>query len=133
MIEILIVRNPFEPHFKGRQEVVYMDGLSVKDYYPRGDIYIVNGEYLTHPENRIPDDGAQIVVTTAVGGGDFGKVGIWVWISQDAFREGEGLEAGGRRIAGSVFKAGAKAQRPQFMKAGMQNAEGGVVGTGDNN
>ena len=106
MIEILIVRNPFEPHFKERQEVVYMDGLSVKDYYPRGDIYIVNGEYLTHPENRIPDDGTQIVVTTAVGGGDFGK--ILGFVASIALMAYAGNIAGGLWSTGtnSFFAAG---------------------------
>ncbi|MEI2718943.1 MAG: hypothetical protein V9E87_02190 [Gemmatimonadales bacterium] len=48
--------------------------------------------------------------------------------------EGEGFEGGGRGVARIVAYAerGAEAQRPEFVEAGMQDAEGGVVGAGDN-
>ena len=47
--------------------------------------------------------------------------------------KGEGFEGGGGGIAGPVFQAGAHSQRPEFMKAGMHDAEGGVIGSGDSN
>jgi len=46
-------------------------------------------------------------------------------------REGEGLEGGGGGVAGPIFQASAQPQRPEFMKAGMQDAERGFVGAGD--
>ena len=50
---------------------------------------------------------------------------------RQAGREREGFETGGRGVARTVFERGAEAQRPEFVETGMQDAEGGVVGTGD--
>ena len=49
----------------------------------------------------------------------------------EACGEGEGFEAGGGGVAGPVFQRGAHAQRPEFVEAAVQDAEGGVVGAGD--
>ncbi len=45
--------------------------------------------------------------------------------------EGEGFEAGSGGVAWPIFQRGAHAQRPEFVEAAVQDAEGGVVGTGD--
>lgn len=48
------------------------------------------------------------------------------------FWEGEGLEAGGWGVTRVVTNTepSAHSQRPKFVKAGMEDAEGRVVGTG---
>ena len=54
----------------------------------------------------------------------------WCAVSagRQAGGEREGLEAGGRGVARAVFERGAQAQRPEFVEAAVQQAEGGVVG-----
>jgi hypothetical protein len=60
--------------------------------------------------------GARVL---GVGGG--GKVG------GQALGEGEGLEGGGGGVAGTILQRSAHPQRPEFVEAGMEDAEGGVV------
>src|SRR5690606_18345754 len=57
-------------------------------------------------------------VSGVVGGGDAGG---------QALGEGEGLEGGGGGVARAVLEGGAHAQRPQFVEARVEDAEGGVV------
>ena len=52
-------------------------------------------------------------------------------VGRQPFGKGKGLERGGRRVARAVFQAGAEPQRPCLVKAAMQDAEGRIVVTGD--
>ena len=61
-------------------------------------------------------DGARVV--GIAGGGSVGRQDVG---------ECEDLEGGGGRVAWAVFKAGARAQRPGFVEAAVEDAERGVV------
>ncbi|MDQ0204062.1 TipJ family phage tail tip protein [Pectinatus haikarae] len=76
MIEIIIVKNPFEPHFKAIRREEFVAGKTVKEYYPDADIFVVNGELIKQPEKRkIIKDNTQIIVTQHIGGGGgLGKI-----------------------------------------------------------
>ena len=54
-------------------------------------------------------------------------------LGREAGGEGEGFEAGGGGVARIVAHAqpSTHAQRPDFVEAAVQDAEGGVVGAGD--
>ena len=82
------------------------------------------------PFQRVEPRIAQLI--EALRGDGDGAVGRCVGgiAGRQAGWEGEGFEGGGWRVARTVFERRAEAQRPQFVEAGMQDAEGGVVSTG---
>ena len=100
----------------------------------------VAGDHLGNPVHEV--GGVQPVFALGVqvggGGGDLlrARVGGIVGggnVGRQPLGEGEGLEGGRGGVAGVVADAeeGAHAQRPEFVEARMQDAEGGVVVAGD--
>ena len=69
-----------------------------------------------------PGDGGSARVVRIVGGGNAGR---------ETVREGESLEGRGRRVARTIFQARTEPERPRLMKPAVQDAEGRVVVTGD--
>jgi len=69
MIDLIQIENPFEPHIKKRESLVFIKGANVKSYGPNIDglKYIVNGN-LTEPDH-IPKDGDQIIIVPNIEGG----------------------------------------------------------------
>ena len=109
MIQIVIVPNPFEPHFKAIKNVERMYKLPVTAYYPEGmedGIYALNGAVLDDPEHTYPPDGSQIVVSPHVAGGGFKKV--FGFIAMIALTVYAGHVAAGLwgKALGSAFMAG---------------------------
>ncbi|WP_196602169.1 phage tail protein [Pectinatus frisingensis] len=107
MIEIVIVKNPFEPHFKEIRQEEFVAGKTVKEYYPDADIFVVNGELIEQPEKRkITKDNTQIIVTQHIGGGGgLGKIlGYVASIALMAYTGN--IAAGLWGKAGAFFAAG---------------------------
>ena len=107
--------------------------------------FLFRGDHPVDPLRRVEPGLAQFVEAAGGGsdvpGGDFPGHARWRGVTRlrgsvarrQAGREGEGFEGGGRGVARIVADAepSAEAQRPEFVEAGMQDAEGGVVGAGD--
>ncbi|MCU0990527.1 MAG: hypothetical protein MUE63_13290, partial [Xanthomonadales bacterium] len=99
-------------------------------------LFLFRGDDPVDPLRRVEPGLAQFV-EAAGGGGDVlgqdvaGQTGRRCLTGdgggitrRQACREGEGFEGGGRGVARPVFERGAEAQRPEFVEAGMQDAEG---------
>lgn len=69
MIDLIKIENPFEPHVKKREALVFIEGAAVKSYGPKLDglKYILNGKLVD--KDTVPRDGDQIIIIPAVEGG----------------------------------------------------------------
>lgn len=74
MIQVIEIKNPFEPYFKEVRQEKFIACRTVKSYSPDADIFIISGEIIKEPTKRLVADGEQIIVMHHVGGGGLRKV-----------------------------------------------------------
>ena len=123
-------------------QVGFVAGFGDRAFREAG-FFLFRGDDPIDPLGRVEPGFAQFVEAAGGGGDVFGDdlagqarrrslTGDGGGVARrQAGWEGEGFEGGGRGVARTVFERGAEAQRPEFVESGMQDAEGGVVGAGD--
>lgn len=74
MIQVIEIKNPFEPYFKEVRQEKFIACRTVKSYSSDADIFIISGEVIKEPTKRLVADNEQIIVMHHVGGGGLGKV-----------------------------------------------------------
>ena len=105
MLQIIEIKNPFEPDKKDYKQIKCRNGLLTDYAELAGKDVFINGRQIEHPEYVTPTDGMQIIIMPHVAGGAVKKV--LGFVAMIALAVYAGNVAGG--LWGGIFKAGSVA------------------------
>ena len=134
IIEIIKIKNPFNPTCRKSEQVIFVPGKRLTEYIDEPDIdYILNSNFVEQPELTYPSDGDQIVIMPHVGSGFKKILGMIAMIALSIYTGNisSGLWTAGKvgltsyLAAGAVMVIGGKLINTMFgTKANSLSSEG---------